>query len=489
MQDWQDGTAIDMPKASLPSLTIITVLILCFIPGMAGAQKDTSSPVDTKTIVVIVSDPASSKINSLIDNTVKILTDIIQRDDRFSISDQNNKIILSSNYSSFFEKNRDTLLQKSIDQVYHVSLYETNNKATAEINVLTVNNESVETFNLFKGPLAGESIKDITRILNEKFSLMPVQGLSAEGGMSTENIGLTWHHIPGRDTYNIFRAENERGPFERIGSTNSNSFMDTTAIPGREYFYSIPSTENADLPVDNSSIKRGYRKLSAPKPVASEEYLDKLVLTWDPVSGADNYQVHRYSHEKDEYALIATTKESLYSDRSIDRNTVCLYKVTAWAATGPGDASPMVSGKYTRTRDDMVMRGIVPGWGQFYRHDIFRGFLYSGLFTASSSALVWSAVNRSNKKKTYNTATSGFDEKWNDYKSSTYFLWGFSALTSLIYIANWVDILLYNDSLETSTDRNTTNMFFQNDKDIHFSVSMSNDKKADLFFLQIIRFI
>jgi len=477
-----------MHKRFLLCLIITGTFIL-----QAKAQELPVSTGEGKTTIAIIANSDNIQLEPLAKIATTILSDIIKRDVRFIISELNFSIKSRTDKSPDFVKNRELLLQALINQVYYVSLSEKNNTVTVSINILSINKESIESFSLYNGSF--ETLKDrkldedITRKITERINFMPVQGLIAQDGSSTETIDLTWHHVPGSFIYSISRAEKENGPKTHIGATSDNTFTDNEAIPGRAYYYTIQINDDTGSPKSESASDRGYRKLSTPQPIVHERHLDKLLLTWNPVPGAINYQVYRYSNEKKGYQLIDTTMKNRYIDRSIDRNTVCHYKVTAWAETGPGETSPIVSGKYTQSRDDMVMRGIIPGWGQFYRDDSFRGFLYSGLFITSGSALVWSAVNRSKKKEAYDNATSNFNDKWNEYKQSTYLLWSFTALTSLIYIANWIDILLFNDSLDTSVDKTTTSMFLQNDRGINFSVSMSDDKKSDLFFLQITRFI
>jgi hypothetical protein len=65
-----------------------------------------------------------------------------------------------------------------------------------------------------------------------------VTGLTAVGG--TNQITLAWDAYTGATSYNVKRADNTGGPYTAIASSVSGtSYVDTTAQPGRTYFYVV----------------------------------------------------------------------------------------------------------------------------------------------------------------------------------------------------------------------------------------------------------
>ncbi|MCU0821239.1 MAG: hypothetical protein MUC95_02045 [Spirochaetes bacterium] len=95
------------------------------------------------------------------------------------------------------------------------------------------------------------------------------------------------------------------------------------------------------------------------------------------------------------------------------------------------------------------MRGIVPGWGQFYTGHNIKGWIYSGVFGVTLiGSLV--AINRFNTaKKEYEDLGPGepqseYDSKYDAYEGAGGGAKLFLLLMSAAYVANWVDIVFFS---------------------------------------------
>ena len=101
------------------------------------------------------------------------------------------------------------------------------------------------------------------------------------------------------------------------------------------------------------------------------------------------------------------------------------------------------------TASGYYLRGIVPGWGQFYSGHNIKGWIFSGVFGVTLVGTVLS-INRYNKaKKDYEDLGPGlpqseYDSKYDAYESAGGGAKLFLLLFSAGYVANWVDIAFFS---------------------------------------------
>jgi hypothetical protein len=94
------------------------------------------------------------------------------------------------------------------------------------------------------------------------------------------------------------------------------------------------------------------------------------------------------------------------------------------------------------------LRGMVPGWGQYYADQTTKGLILWTSFMASGMFLGWSYVNYTDKRSIYRNIGPGndagkFDRSYNDYKKSGLYLGAGIAAFGIVYIANWIDLLYF----------------------------------------------
>lgn len=95
------------------------------------------------------------------------------------------------------------------------------------------------------------------------------------------------------------------------------------------------------------------------------------------------------------------------------------------------------------------LRGIIPGWGQYYAGYHTKGLVFLGSFGLSGGVFTWSLFNMMNKKQSYdelgyNSAQSLFDRRWKDYKNASILALSLGLVMGAVYTASWVDLIVFS---------------------------------------------
>ncbi|PKL39131.1 MAG: hypothetical protein CVV44_09710 [Spirochaetae bacterium HGW-Spirochaetae-1] len=91
-------------------------------------------------------------------------------------------------------------------------------------------------------------------------------------GGSPTSVFITWDASGENDTYRIYRAARPQGPFRKIGESGSTSYIDYSAEPGIEYWYTVEALRDS-IPGDQFQPGPGYRAL----PVPAGEKIDAVI--------------------------------------------------------------------------------------------------------------------------------------------------------------------------------------------------------------------
>ena len=154
-------------------------------------------------------------------------------------------------------------------------------------------------------------------------------GLTATDGTSFANVGLSWSAVTGSTGYQITRSDSTSVLTTTSGNA-ATTFIDTTAIIGQIYSYSVVAT--ATNPIFNSTavIDDGYRAIEAPTAVSATDSLwtSKIFVSWNAVTGAVGYQVFR-DGATTPIATISGGLNTSFTDSSTTVQTVYTYAVKA----------------------------------------------------------------------------------------------------------------------------------------------------------------
>ena len=86
--------------------------------------------------------------------------------------------------------------------------------------------------------------------------------MQASDGMYTDKVRVTWNATAGAISYNVYRATSLTGSKTLLGSPTVSPYNDTTAVPGRQYYYCYwMKAKNSLGSSGNSSSNGGWRSL------------------------------------------------------------------------------------------------------------------------------------------------------------------------------------------------------------------------------------
>lgn len=142
--------------------------------------------------------------------------------------------------------------------------------------------------------------------------------LTSAKSASYNSIRLTWKKAVRAKKYQVYCAPSKSGKYKLVGTTAKLNFTHKKLKLGRKYYYKVRAL-NGKLAGPFSSVKGATPVLGKPD-VWMEEYgVACLIPCWDPVDGAQYYEVQRESTDPDsDYELIGTTEAEMFDDYDLD---------------------------------------------------------------------------------------------------------------------------------------------------------------------------
>lgn len=181
-----------------------------------------------------------------------------------------------------------------------------------------------------------DSIYTFTIKLNKVSGTVPQ--ITGADALYTGNY-IAWKAVKFAEYYRVYRKQ-EGTSWEKLADVTELSYLDTTAIRGEKYYYTVKAFDGACC---GSYNKNGAELVYLEAPVFKSEpqkLADNAVyLSWSDVKGAETYRIYRRTAEDTSYTRLATVKGNVteYTDTSAKNNgTVYYYKVRALNGTVAG---------------------------------------------------------------------------------------------------------------------------------------------------------
>jgi len=161
------------------------------------------------------------------------------KDTKKGLSGTSSPFIILADYSRVENKN-----------LIRFALYSFKDKAFVYFYENVIANDAVlqETLN---------NLADILSPLINKDSLPVPSAIRASLGEEYSEIFITWKTDDSDLSYSIYRAETFTGTWQRIGTSNSTSFIDRTALPNIIYWYKIQSNSSSKVGAFSEKVQ-GY---------------------------------------------------------------------------------------------------------------------------------------------------------------------------------------------------------------------------------------
>ena len=174
-----------------------------------------------------------------------------------------------------------------------------------------------------------------SEIVHSTCALPKPVNLKASNVASTGKPKLTWDDVNGADVYEIYRAEGESAGYALIGTADSGSFTDETALPGITYSYKVKAAISTNPSAGSAASSAVSRTCDVARPVlklSNVASTGKIKLSWDAVEGADEYGVYRATSKNGTYTLLTTTEKTSVINTKTTAGNTYYYKLKAICA-------------------------------------------------------------------------------------------------------------------------------------------------------------
>lgn len=164
-----------------------------------------------------------------------------------------------------------------------------------------------------------------------------VAGLSASDGTVAAAVEILWDVSADTCQYQVFRADSPDGPFVPLIQTSTSPAMDSSAVAGTVYYYSVASKASVDTAFGpqcpgDAGFALALSSLPAPTGVQASDgaFDDTITVSWTTVSGAAAYAIERSTNPDGPYAAVRTSHaDTVFIDGSVAVNQVYFYRVRA----------------------------------------------------------------------------------------------------------------------------------------------------------------
>jgi len=176
------------------------------------------------------------------------------------------------------------------------------------------------------------------------------ENVSAEA-LSDASIRISWNEVANAAEYEIFQSLRSGGPFEKVGTTSSSSYVSSGLQPETVYYFTVKAKNSAGSSdyseeVSAKTFEEINENPDPPTGVAAEALsASEIRVSWKTVTGASSYNAYRSASASGTYTRVGTTADTVYADTGLSDNTTYYYKVTAENTNGESDKSGSVSAK------------------------------------------------------------------------------------------------------------------------------------------------
>ncbi len=176
--------------------------------------------------------------------------------------------------------------------------------------------------------------------------------VAASLGELEHAVRITWQPVEGADLYQLYRATAEDGEYQPIGDTDSTTYYDERredhpVLLGTLYWYRVQACNDVGCSELSQPVAgyAGYPPAPTGVQASDGTYPDKIVVGWDPVPGATNYQIYRDPGIDPEsqglcFLTIVEAPATNYTDTQVRAGLRYTYKLRACNAYGCSNLSP-----------------------------------------------------------------------------------------------------------------------------------------------------
>ncbi len=143
-----------------------------------------------------------------------------------------------------------------------------------------------------------------------------------------KGVNISWDVVAGAENYVVYR-KNGTSSWKKLGTVTTNSYVDTKAISGNKYTYTVRASLDSVLSgYDKAGISCYY--LATPALTAIANKNKSVQVKWKAISGADGYYVFRKTSANGKWSKIGKTTDVLYTDKNVKTSNNYWYTVRAY---------------------------------------------------------------------------------------------------------------------------------------------------------------
>jgi fibronectin type 3 domain-containing protein len=151
---------------------------------------------------------------------------------------------------------------------------------------------------------------------------------------TTSGVEITWGSVKNAAKYRVFRKVSG-GSWERLGTTSSTSYTDTTAKSGTTYAYTVRclSADGKSYTSSYDSKGKSITYVATPTLTGISNTASGVEVTWSSVKGAAKYRVFR-KVSGGKWTKVGDTTATSFTDTTAQSGTAYLYTVRCLSTNG-----------------------------------------------------------------------------------------------------------------------------------------------------------
>jgi uncharacterized protein (TIGR02145 family) len=145
--------------------------------------------------------------------------------------------------------------------------------------------------------------------------------------------------VAGADGYRIYRGTSLAGSYERVGTSTTASYTNSSLTAGPAYYYRISGYNSGGEGSQSDAVSATTLPVAPTGVTATANSATSITIGWSSVTGATGYRVYRSSTTSGTYEEVGTSATTSYENTGLTASTAYYYKVAAYSNGGEGSQS------------------------------------------------------------------------------------------------------------------------------------------------------
>lgn len=144
---------------------------------------------------------------------------------------------------------------------------------------------------------------------------------------SAGGVKITWEKLSGAVRYGVYRKSEAEPSYKRVGTSTSNSFIDTSAVSNTTYTYTVRCLSKDGTKPQSSFDATGktVKYIAAPIITSHTHSASGVTISWNKVDGASAYRV--FIKTEDGWKGLGNTTATSFTDYTATKKAVYTYTV------------------------------------------------------------------------------------------------------------------------------------------------------------------